>query len=550
MEKVKLFLKKSFDTIKNSIKSFPVTIITIVLTSLYLCGEVMWYISDEEDIVKLVFSAAIFAVGTYFAEVIAKDLRKEKITLYILSFLSAIGFYTVISNVEYTALYNVAKLSLCYIASLIIASVYIQFKDSKLPFESYYREVGISSIKVSLVYSIISIGVTLLAFIIYELFNFGEMDRFLLILQILVAGFFYLPRMLYIFKVTEEEKETNGFFEALYKYPVGLLICSAFVIIYLYMFKIIVSQGIPSNVIFRITAALFMVAAPSWTIINSYKLNNLYEKVFKILPLLFIPFILLQVYSVGVRISDYGLTPVRYLGVLFIIFEILYILVFQYKREKIHLVMPIVAVTLWIVLLAPVVNLDRLSQLSQIGRVKQYFKIENVENASYDEKMRIYNAYHYLDYLDNGDEILDSFLSSSERKAIENLKDTTPVPYIRYDEDEDYPVSNTFTLRSYKDSVDVQGYSKVYKLDFSTEYYHGRESNNQNFTFTEEIGDDKELDFKPIIDKLIDDYDKGIEIYEFDLDEHNHVVITYANVEFVNKDFINHVSIEGWLLIK
>ena len=212
--------------------------------------------------------------------------------------------------------------------------------------------------------------------------------------------------------------------------------------------------------------------------------------------------------------------------------------------------MPIVAVTLWIILLAPVVNLDRLSQLSQIGRVKQYFKIENVENASYDEKMRIYNAYHYLDYLDNGDEILDSFLSSSERKAIENLKDTTPVPYIRYDEDEDYPVSNTFTLRSYKDSVDVQGYSKVYKLDFSTEYYHGRESNNQNFTFTEEIGDDKELDFKPIIDKLIDDYDKGIEIYEFDLDEHNHVVITYANVEFVNKDFINHVSIEGWLLIK
>ena len=316
------------------------------------------------------------------------------------------------------------------------------------------------------------------------------------------------------------------------------------------MFKIIVSQEIPSNVIFRITAALFIVAAPSWTIINSYKFKNLYEKVFKILPLLFIPFILLQVYSLGVRISDYGLTPVRYLGVVFVIFEMLYILAFQYKREKIHLVMPTVAVALWIILLAPVVNLDRLSQLAQIGRVKEYFKIENIENTSYDKKMRIYNAYHYLNYLDDGDEILDSFLTADERRAIENLKDTTPVPYIRNDEEDGYPVSETFTLRNYQDSVDVQGYSKVYKLDYSTGYYYGRESDNEHFTFVKEIGDDKELDYKPIIDKLIDDNDKGIEIYEFDLDEHNHIVITYANIECVNKDFINQVTIEGWLLVK
>ena len=439
MEKVKSFFKKALDTIKGSIKSFPLTIITIVLTSLYLCGQVMWYFSNEEDVLKLVFSAAIFAVGTYFAEVIAKDLKKEKIPLYILSFLSAIGFYIVISNVEDAALYNVAKLSFCYIASLVIASVYMQFKDSKISFEAYFREVGISSIKVSLVYSIMSIGVTLLGFIIYELFDFIDMEKFFAVTQILVAGFFYMPRMLYIFRVKEEEKESNGFFEALYKYPAGLLICAAFVIIYLYMFKIIVSQEIPSNVIFRITAALFIVAAPSWTIINSYKFKNLYEKVFKILPLLFIPFILLQVYSLGVRISDYGLTPVRYLGVVFVIFEILYILAFQYKREKIHLVMPTVAVALWIILLAPVVNLDRLSQLAQIGRVKEYFKIENIENTSYDKKMRIYNAYHYLNYLDDGDEILDSFLTADERRAIENLKDTTPVPYIRNDEEDGYP---------------------------------------------------------------------------------------------------------------
>ena len=395
-----------------------------------------------------------------------------------------------------------------------------------------------------------SIGVTLLGFIIYELFDFIDMEKFFAVTQILVAGFFYMPRMLYIFRVKEEEKESNGFFEALYKYPAGLLICAAFVIIYLYMFKIIVSQEIPSNVIFRITAALFIVAAPSWTIINSYKFKNLYEKVFKILPLLFIPFILLQVYSLGVRISDYGLTPVRYLGVVFVIFEMLYILAFQYKREKIHLVMPTVAVALWIILLAPVVNLDRLSQLAQIGRVKEYFKIENIENTSYDKKMRIYNAYHYLNYLDDGDEILDSFLTADERRAIENLKDTTPVPYIRNDEEDGYPVSETFTLRNYQDSVDVQGYSKVYKLDYSTGYYYGRESDNEHFTFVKEIGDDKELDYKPIIDKLIDDNDKGIEIYEFDLDEHNHIVITYANIECVNKDFINQVTIEGWLLVK
>ena len=91
------------------------------------------------------------------------------------------------------------------------------------------------------------------------------------------------------------------------------------------MIKIIVLRKIPANQIFRILAALFACGLPIWTMNSLWeKEENTWQKIINKLPLAFIPFILLQIYSIWSRISANGLTEARYLCVMLVIFEIIY----------------------------------------------------------------------------------------------------------------------------------------------------------------------------------------------------------------------------------
>ena len=81
----------------------------------------------------------------------------------------------------------------------------------------------------------------------------------------------------------------------------------------MYIIKIIVFKDMPSNQIFRILAALFILGCPIWTMVCNFKEDTIIDKINKLLPKLFIPFIILQIYSIGVRILENGITENRYL---------------------------------------------------------------------------------------------------------------------------------------------------------------------------------------------------------------------------------------------
>ena len=58
------------------------------------------------------------------------------------------------------------------------------------------------------------------------------------------------------------------------------------------------------------------------------------DKVNRAIPYLFTPFIFLQIYSMGIRIKEYGLTESRYIAVILIIFEIIAIGLAVFKNSK------------------------------------------------------------------------------------------------------------------------------------------------------------------------------------------------------------------------
>lgn len=101
--------------------------------------------------------------------------------------------------------------------------------------------------------------------------------------------------------------------------------------------------------------------------------NKFVEVFSKIMPIAFIPLIGLQVYSIGARIGENGITPVRYMGVMFIIFEIIAIVLsIVNKRKYLTNALLVAAVLMAISTILPVVNMEEISNYNQASRLKMH----------------------------------------------------------------------------------------------------------------------------------------------------------------------------------
>lgn len=92
--------------------------------------------------------------------------------------------------------------------------------------------------------------------------------------------------------------------------------------------KIFVTQEVPSNEIFSICASLFAIGMPIWMMASGFveEKSSRYKKLIHITKYIYAPFILLEIYSMSVRVKAYGLTEQRYAAWMFILLQVIYIL--------------------------------------------------------------------------------------------------------------------------------------------------------------------------------------------------------------------------------
>ena len=544
MEKVKSFFKKTIESIKNGIKEFPLTMIIVAFCTLLISFNIIFEAWDEEGILKFIYAAVIFAIGSFFTEVTKKEDKKSKMIMYILSFLIAIGFWAFAYAEDEVILANALKIAISYCAILGTISVFILQKTSKLDFGEYIRELIISGIKVGITSIVLTIGSLFIYIVLSELFDldYDIAERIMIVLITCIYGLYALPRMIGVFKV--ENKTDNKFFEGLFKYALGGIILVITAIIYAYILKIIFTLDVPSNVIYRITAVLFFFAAVTWTVINSYEAKDFYGKIFKYLPYLFLPFIILQIYSLGARIIENGLTPVRYIGVMYIIFECVYLLLYKFNKEKLSNILLVFGAITFITLSVPVINMDNLSELNQMARVKTFFKVDDPENDLTDEqKAKIQGAYYYIKYhVDDGYSKIDEIFSDDSQDIIENFN---------YKKQDSEPEKETkYMYRSKElDFVSIDNYSKLYNLDYYLSSYRS-EALDEDYLY--ELEDNKFIDLKPLIAKLIENdvEDENEYLYEFDIAENYHIIVTYVNLNYYEDGSVDNCSIEGYILEK
>ena len=514
---------------KNNLKLYPVTLIIIILETLFLAFFIDSFF-DEEILAKIAVCLFFFGIGTFLGENLFKK-KIHKVISYILALIIAC-LLTYLSFASTNALNTLAfKFGFGYSTIVLLLSFYKLYKNSKDKLGTYLVKTFSGLLKVGVIYSVLSSGLLLICSV-FSFLLLGD-DGYDLIwrVQILLIGIYYLPGIIDV--LSNNKENPFEFLRVLIHYIMEILVLIAFVIIYLYMIKILVTFELPSNQIFRILAILFILSLPVWIMNRHYDDQTIFTKINNNLPIAFIPFIFLEVYSLGIRIISNGLTNIRYFGVMIILFQICYLVIYIFKKEKLDVMFIVTVVLLAITFIVPRYNMIDLSNLSQINRIIKYLEKGNLTD---NEKRIVVSSYNYIDGNFNGDSYIKKYLTDYQTKLDEILATTD-----YYREYKVYNINKTF-----KDAIDIDGYKTLDTFSQSLYVYTKR----NDLKFVIEKSKDK-IDLAEFILDYIENYEKE------DYVENNHefifenckISLTYININYdeIDREFDN-IFIEGYLL--
>ena len=541
-------------TFKKSIGKFPLTIISaIVLTVIYtICLDN--YSIETTTLTNISLFIVIFASSTFLIETVLENKIKKKIIYYIIAAIWA-TVLTYAVNIEEGLLgmsntiflFKIERFIICYLIATIVLAIYYNYKSLNKTFEQYVTSTFVTIFKTSLIYGILAIGIAMITAVFVYLILDGESYILVARIEILLFGVYYIPTVLYSFY--DQEEEIGKFAKIVIKYVLGTLVIVAFAIIYMYIIKIIFLRDIPSNLIFRILSALFIIGLPVWTMILSFKENTTLDKINRKLPLLFIPFIILQIYSIGTRILSNGITELRYLCLMLIIFEIVYIIIYLTKKEKVSRILLVFLALTVISTIAPYINMFTISNLSQYNNLKIY---KQKTEYSEEEKTKIYGAYNYLRHSSiEGKKYIENYLTKDDEELIKKLKNSGTK---KSDNGKNIYVDKDINY------IEVEGYKKVYKID-SYSYNSSKENRTIDETFsnieinTQESNYSIEANILPLINEYVNHENEmnnySEENNELKLDENKKIILERLILEYddTTKN-VSYYNMSGYLLEK
>lgn len=543
--KIKEFFKRMFTTYKENIKQHSATNIVIIVTTLILTLMPSNFVMNFTS--RFLMIAVLCALNFFAIETYMQDTKKRRI-LYVLGIIIAIVINYV---VKLHNTYAISRMVIGYFLIVLLLAIFKITKDSEEGLSKYLLKVNKNLFYIGIIYVILNMGLMAILVILELLLLDGNSFLNIIIrVQTALLGLFLLPATM--MAIINTKTEVTKFIDNIVCFVLLPLILVATAIIYIYMAKIFILKQIPKNAIFRILSALFIVYFPEWIMLESYKeKNNVINKICKLLPIAFIPFIGLQVYSIGVRCTENGLTPTRYLGIILIIFEAIAIFLNIYKDKKyvIHIYTTAI-ILIAVVTICPIINMQTISNINQGSRLdKAWAEGKGFEELDEREQDIIVSAYAYLKKQEDGEKYIPKRLS---RLGLGNILQDRLEPYKATT---CYSTKSASYLLDSNGVVSIEGYkvmSRIIKTynDLSVEhledlnlrdeiyidlkqYIQNVANENRTNSSTEYISKNKLLTINENVDFCITEFN-----IRYEEDEKNNL----ANIEYLR--------IVGYLLVK
>lgn len=412
MKKIETFIKTNF---KEYLNKYLITNIIILISTL-----LMLFPSITKNTI-LIQILLISIAQVFTIEAFIKDKKKKWIFIALVTIIS-----TIISIIEKRIglSLRVKEIVGTYLVSVFLVGIYKVIKDTKIDFHEYILRVFENVLKTGIIYLILQIGINALVFIFFDLIleSSYSMLKTLEKVQIILNGLYLLPMVL--LSVTKVEKECSKIIKNIVSYISIPLISIVYIIVYMYILKIIIKNEMPRNTIFLLTSGIFAISYFTWTI--SYKMNNNFiTKISKIMPIVFIPLLILQTYSLLLRIIPYGITEQRYIGIMVLTFEIFAIIfsLIKQRKHEINIILVIIGILI-VSFVMPLINIEDLSKFSQEIRPKEELKNEEIteqeDNSDYllNGTTNEYEKYNNINYYSNSIESQNGFTIPEGYKII------------------------------------------------------------------------------------------------------------------------------------
>lgn len=408
--KFKEFAKNISSGIKNSIKRFPVSI------ALSLCCAILLiYISElgydanpdiRENLMKLV---RIFALGIPLSLCIKLFFERLKEYKRITIFLTYIGgaillilYYLFLLNdfkmVSMTRYFSVTLI--LYLTFLFIP--YISKKDN---FELYVIKV-FTSFFTTFIYSIVLyLGLCAILFTVNKLLGINVEYQIYyytwLIVSLVFAPCFFLAGVPYKNRAFTL-KDYPKLLKILILYIIMPLITIYTAILYIYFIKIIITWKWPQGLVSHLVLWYSVITAAVLFFIYPFIENNSWAKtLMKVFPKVLIPLIVMMFFSIGIRISAYGVTENRYYVVILGLWVFLIMLYFSICKKFKNIILPM---SLAIIIL-----------ISTFGPFSSY------SISKYSQNKRFTNILSKNSMISEGEIIPNSNISTEDKNQISSI---------------------------------------------------------------------------------------------------------------------------------
>lgn len=534
------------------------------------------------DIESIVTVCSIWLAGNFLVESLwkktAEEAQKNKqkwLIGYGVTFVIAIVFENLseILKAQKADIPNLIFESILYfyIACTVLLAIYVLLRQQKLDLPHCIGRIIFALLRAVGVYLVLNIAVILILEIIDALLVDIDTFRVELNIQLMLSALAYFPTCL--LAVSDTSEDNAAFTKKFVSYVLLPCVWIAMFVIYLYVVKIFVTQEVPSNEIFSICASLFAIGMPIWMMASGFveEKSSRYKKLIHITKYIYAPFILLEIYSMSVRVKAYGLTEQRYAAWMFILLQVIYILwekiyaryarlagrdtgdtgtehaneINQTKTQinwhYENLILVLVGF-LFVGLLLPFGNAQYLSYQSQKSRL--------VKNRTLDKEVAA-EAYDYLRGNAYGRRYIKTNLTEAEQDELHNML------YDRDSEDQWKSVYfNAYPIE--EGGLTIRGYEKIYGVD---EHWRDecsvQEYESKTITAGDNVYEGVDLTscisyYKDLEDKNENqDVDEKDKVYEIQISDTEKLIITYISFEIDDEQtMIKRMFIKGYMLTK
>ncbi|MFR2892666.1 DUF4153 domain-containing protein [Peptoniphilus grossensis] len=580
------FTLLNFNSIKNTFKRFPFTIISAILATIFLILSTFDEYAEAYNN-KMMSFGLVFVFGIFlyaFIKLFNEGLRNYydlknlknnnlfKILSYVITLPILYGVYELVYNEnKVLEFYDNNFIYFALIAALVVGTSFVGKFNYHKDFVAYVAKI-LRAFIISNIYSfIVFVGISGIIFALNSLFkfNFGSS----VYLRVAIFSFILFNVVTFF---SDFPKVRDSFTD--YKYPKAfrillVYIITPIVIIYTaillaYFVKILVLWQIPNNLIvnlviwfasFSVVYLFFLSRVETITFINKFKI---------VFPFTLFPLLGMMFFAIYLRIKEYGMTENRYIVIAVGLWIFLSLIYYIFYRENSNISIPIfLSVIILITGLGPA-SATSLSIRSQNARFEKILRdnkmiageeIKPNINIESEAKSQIVDIVSYMVRTDRVDKLSympkdfklseDSFTKLfGFSNIIENKN------YLGYSYTDNLPTDSELGF-----DIDIEGYKHliyVYSLDdvVSSGNYKFEKDKKEIKIYKKSKSDYKiilTIDMAKLRDnlKLLYKTKDRIELEDLAIEKDGYKVL-FTNIYFGKEDNLDDAYIEFYLLTK